>query len=156
MGKAWTNVWTYIGIVFLFFLFFNLVVGFGGFLQDQHNAGRLNLSIDQQEYILIIQGIDMYNLNATNVDVADPISYQFNASAGTPKDFAIEFLFAQEKSITMRERLQLIYSIPTITLDILKIPRTEFTWLINSIFWFFFAGIFVATIYFVRAVVTRD
>lgn len=154
MGKSFMNVWTYLGIIFIFSIAIAIILNFASFLGQQHINGVIDLPVSQQEYILKLQNVNISNLNATDAEIEDPISYTYNSSSGTPKDFSIEFLFAQEKSLTIREKIQYVYSMPSIILYMLGLPVTEFQFLVNAILWLIATGIFIAIIFLIRAVVT--
>lgn len=148
MAKSFTNVWTYVGIVFIFSIFMLVLSQFGDFLTTQDAAGVIDLPVldDYNQYTL--------GLNATESEIEDPVSFKYNTTEGTPKDFAIPFLFSQDKSSGIRGKIQFIYSMPSSFIEILGLPAENFRSLINAIFWLFSIGIFIAMIYFIRAVVT--
>lgn len=147
MAKSFTNVWTYVGIIFIFSIFMLVLGNFGSFLTDQDTAGVIDIPVldDYQRYSL--------SLNATEAEVEDPVSYKYNTTEGTPKDFAIPFLFSQEKSSGIRGKIQYIYNIPSSFLSILGLPAENFRSYIDAIFWLIATGMFIAMIYFIRAVV---
>lgn len=148
MGKSFTNVWTYVGVIFIFSIFMLILGGYGSFLASQDEKGIIDLPVldDYNQYSL--------SLNATQAELEDPVSYKYNTTEGTPKDFAIPFLFSQEKSSGIRGKIQYIYSIPSSFLQILGLPAENFKAYIDAIFWLIATGIFIAMIYFIRAVLS--
>ena len=148
MGKSFTNVWTYVGIIFVFAIFMLILGKFGDFLTEQDANGVIDLPV--------LDGYDKYSLslNASESEVEDPISYKHNTSEGSIKDYAIPFLFSQEKSRDIRAKIQYIYNIPSSFLEIFGLPVENFKVFVDAIFWLIATGLFIAVIYFIRAVIT--
>jgi hypothetical protein len=148
MTKSFTNVWTYIGIIFIFSIFTMVLSQFGDFLTEQNTNGVIDLPIleNYSKYTL--------GLNASESEVEDPVAFKYNTTESTPKDYSIPFLFSQDKSSGIRGKIQFVYSIPSSFLEILGLPSENFSDLVNAIFWLFAIGMFIAMIYFIRAVVT--
>lgn len=147
MAKSLNNVWTYIGIIFIFSLFMIILSSFGNFLTEQHTSGIINLPIlkDYSQF--------NFELEAAQSEIQDPISYKYNTTEGTSKDDSIPFLFSQDKSSGLREKISYIYRIPSSLIEIFGIPDTSFfSKIIDAIFWLLSGGILISMVYFIRGI----
>ena len=152
MAKSFTNVWTYGVVIFIFALFMIILNNYGSFLQGQDEQGIIDLPV-LNDFNAKLNN-NSINLNATETEIEDPVSYKYNTTEGTPKDFSIPFLFSQEKSSGIRKKIQFVYTIPTSFIGIFVLPAEEFKSIIDLLFWLIAFAIFIAMIYFIRAVIT--
>lgn len=146
MVKSLNNIWTYIGIIFVFAIFMLILKTQGGFLTEQNANGVITLPIleNYSRYAL--------GLNASEDELTDPISYKFNTTEGTEKDYSIPFLFSQEKSTTLRGKVNDIYTIPSKFVAIFGLPTDNFAPLIDLVSWLLSIGMIIALVYFMRGV----
>jgi len=88
--------------------------------------------------------------NVTEKEVENTILSNRNRSGGTPKDYAIEFLFVTEKGYSVENMIKEVYSIPSTILFLFRLPVQNWKWIIDIIGWMLFFTIILALINYVR------
>jgi len=153
MAKSPTNVETYIFILFLFFV---LVGGLIYLANETLTNENSNLDNDSIEYIANLNGINISEYRQTQAQQETPISLDPEYSEGTPKDNAIEFLFAKQKSNNIEVTIKRIFSLPSfIIVDLFRFPANDFKWLLDIIGWLLGLTVFIAIVYFVRGILNK-
>jgi len=159
MAQKLTNVYTFLGILFLFAILVISLMYLGKELVDNDNA---NLDNDSITYIAGLVGVDDANLDTalsryttSTDDQEESILVSDNTSQGNPKDYALDFLFAKEKGFSIEITIKRIFSIPSfIIVDLLRFNLNDFSWLINIFGWFIGIVILIAIVYWARGVIT--
>jgi len=152
MGKSLKNIWTYIIIVFILGLSIFTIQNFARHMLTKDLNGEIELSEGAREYAAGVLGINTSVYKATKEELEDPIVYKFNSSAGNPKDYSMEFLFAQEKSKNPLGVAKKIYQYPSyIMFDVFALPDNQsLRHYSDALVWLFALGILIATIFFLR------
>lgn len=152
-AQAWTNLYTYLIIGFLFTLGVIAIQIVGNESASNSNSALDNDSI---EYILNLNDLNMSDYQATVDEIEDPILAVGNRSQGNPKDEALDFLLAKEKGSTLELAAKSIFSVPKVVLvDIFRFPLSNWQWVITLLNNLWRLLLIAATIYFVRGVIDR-
>lgn len=148
-----TNVYSYLIIMFIFFIGISAIVILGNELKDNENS---NLDNDSLVYIYSLNGINYSQYTADKEQIEKSILFNDNSSQGNPKDEGLEFLFVKEKGSTIEIIIKGIYSLPqTILSDIFRLPFGDWSWIIDILNWLWRLSILIAVIYFVRGIIEK-
>ena len=148
MARKFTNVETYLMILFLFALLAIGIARLGLDLLQNDNAAFDNDSI---EYIANLQGVDVSDYQATQQDVESPILITANQSQGNPKDFGLEFLLSKEKGFGIELVIKRIFSLPSfIIVDLLRFQLNDWKWVIDIVGWILTLLIIITLVNFAR------
>lgn len=147
---ATTNVWFFIGVLFIFSLFIGGIQQIGSSLLERDLSGQISLSNDSVTYATELLRINTSSYRATKEQLEDPITYNENESEGTPKDFSIQFFFAKERATGITGTIKNIYNLPSYILyTILQLPQTEFTFIVSTIIWLLGLAVTISIVYFI-------
>lgn len=152
-GQAWTNVYTYVIILFL------LAVGIGSLKilsSDAIQNSNANLDNDSIDYIFSLNNLNYSQYQADSADLENPILLTDNSSQGNPKDESIDFLYAKEKGSKIENVIKGIFTVPKIILiDVFRFNLGDWRWIITILNWLWSILITVALVYFIRAVLDK-
>lgn len=152
-AKSLNNVWTYIIILAFFAIFITIIIKGGEELLEKDLKGEIELDSASIQYIGNIKGVDLSNYSATKEQWQ---TSQVTDTAGTPKDYAMEFLFSKEKGSSIENTIKQIYSLPSTTVVIMfNQPEIRFKWFIDIIGWVLMIGIGIVIYYYIRAISQR-
>ena len=152
--KSNTNLYWYIVLLFIIVLFVAAIKQYTAaqLLNPEINA---TLSDEDTEYILQLQGIDISDFDTDKLEVEDnPAISITNETGSQPKDFALEFFYSRSTGSSIWSIASEVFSLPGFIIKLLNIPENSISWLIFILNWFWRICLFIATYYFVRAVVT--
>jgi hypothetical protein len=168
MGKSWTNVETWLGILFVFALLVGGLVAVGNDILLNPNS---NLDNDSIDYIASLQGVNATQFQASsNPNTPNIISqYQKNITSiqtsatqsgnntqGTSKDYSLEFFWAQDKSASFEAIIKTTFNIPSYILGTLfRLPVNNFSWILNILGWLMGLLILMSVIFFIRGIITQ-
>jgi hypothetical protein len=168
MGKSWTNVETWLGVLFIFAVLVGALVMVGNDILLNPNS---NLDNDSIDYIASLQGVNASQFQAsTNPNTPQVIvQYQSNISSiqssvtgnenntqGSPKDYSLEFFWAQDKSAGFEAIIKTIFNVPSYLLGTLfRLPIQSFSWILNILGWLMGLLITISVIFFIRGIITQ-
>jgi len=148
MAKKLTNVETYIGIVFIFFIIITALIYLGNEVKDNTNAKLDNNSI---VYIAKLKGtnatLELQKYNVDSGDVKESLIVSSNASQGNPKDQALEFLYSKEKSYDYEVIIKVIFQLPQTVIELFGFELNDWKWITNWLNWVFDLLIGLAILY---------
>lgn len=151
MAQKFTNVETYLIILFLFAIVVTAIIHLGNELLANDNS---ELDNDSISYITNLRGIDMSEFNVSKEEVEASISILGNESQGNPKDEALEFLYAKQKGFNIETKIKMIFSLPQfILIDLLRFSLNDWRWVIFIFNWLYRLLITIAIVYFIRGIV---
>jgi len=139
-GKL-TSTWSLVIIVFVFILFVSALGYMADIFTDKNVKGDINLTTDSLEYIIQIKNLtgdgntNISNYKPTEEELKDPVLFSTNESSGNLKDYAIEFYTTKEKGSSVRSKIQALFSIPSKTWALLRIPTGNLSWFIDIVGW---------------------
>lgn len=149
-AQAFTNVWTYVVILFIFFIGVAALRLAGDELLQNENA---NVDNDTIEYVYGLKGINYSEYQATGSDLEENIVLQGNSSQGNPKDEAIDFLYAKQKASGLEVTIKGIYDTPKIVIvDVFRLPLSQWSWVINIVGWLLVISLAIAFMYYLRGI----
>ena len=152
MTKKFTNVETYLIVIFLFLL---LIVGINQLGKEAILNENSNLDNDSLEYIANLNKINLSDYNINSQDIISSSVTGVNESQGTPKDYSIEFFFAKQKGLTFEVTIKAILSLPEVLLiDLLRFNLNDWIWAINLFNWLYRLLIILAIYYLIRGILT--
>ena len=148
MVKSFTNVETYLIILFIFAA---LVTGLVAVANEFISNDNANPDNDSLNYIANLNGINLSESQASKADIETPVLANANFSQGSPKDEALDFLFAKEKGFRIELTIKRIFGLPSfILIDLLRFQLNDWKWLIDIIGWVLSLVIILALIYLAR------
>lgn len=148
MTQKFTNVETFVAILFLFAILSWGILYLGNEVLTNSNS---NLDNDSIDYIANLNGIDLDEYRASASTIQKPILITDNASQGNPKDEALDFLFAKEKGYNIELQIKRIFGIPSfIIVDLLRFDVGNWQWIIDIVGWFLSLSIIIAIVFFIR------
>lgn len=151
-GKQMSNVWTYLIILFIFAILMFGIKQLGLELTQNPNQ---NLDNDSIEYIAELNEIDLSEYQVSSDLIESPILFTDNTSQGNPKDYSLEFQFAKERGLPIENTIKNIFSVPSVIVyQVLKMPRNNWSWIVDALNWFWRLAIIVALVYFARGIVS--
>lgn len=152
-AKLFTNVSTYVIILFLFLILVAGVRLLGNELLFNDNAALDNDSID---YIGNLQGINISKYQASKSDLEEPILTNLNYSQGNPKDESFDFQFTKEKGFKIEIIVKSIFSTPEVILfDLLRLNKGSWIWVIGFVNRLWRILLIIALVYFVRGLIDK-
>lgn len=152
MAKKFTNVETYLGIIFLFLILVFALQYLGAEVITNSNS---NLDNDSIDYIANLNGINTSRYSVDKDDIEDPVLIAGNGSQGNPKDESLDFLFAKEKGFKIELIIKGIFSLPQVILiDMLRFQLNDWVWIISLFNWLYRILIIIALVYFVRGILS--
>ena len=122
---------------------------------SQLSNPNANINTENQELINRVLNIDLSNYNSTASSTleSDGLSDRTNSTGSNQKDNALELFYAQSQGDKLMNWAKDIFTLPEfILVDLLGIPKTPITWIINLLNWFWNIGIIVAVYYFIRGI----
>lgn len=147
-AKSLNNAWTYVVILFLFVLVTIIIQESGKELLAKDLRGEITLSNSSIEYIGRVNAIDLSGYQANKEDWQES---QVTNSSGTPKDYAMEFLFSREKGADIESPIKRIYNIPgMIIVTLFNQPVERFSWITALFGWILVIAIGLVVYYFIR------
>jgi len=153
MAQKFTNIETYLVILFLFAILAGGIVYLGNELILNDNADLDNDSIN---YIANLQGINISEYKATQADLESTILINDNSSQGNPKDQSLDFLFAKEKGFDIELTIKRIFGLPSfILVDLFRFQLNDWKWIIDIIGWLLSITIVVALVYYARGIIRQ-
>jgi len=148
LPKTLDNLSTYIIILFLVGMLIAGVKFLGVELINNDNSILDNNSID---YIADINGVNLSYYDTSREDIDRPIYIKGNTTQGNPKDYSLEFQFAKEEGLSIENKIKAIYNTPDLLLfKILKLPRSDWDWIVNIVIWLFAISLTISLILFAR------
>lgn len=151
-GKQMSNIWTYLILLLLFGVLMTGIVQLGNDLVLNENA---NLDNDSIEYIAEVQGIDLSEFDVTSQEIESAILFTDNTSQGNPKDYSLEFQFARERGLPIENTAKQIFSVPSVIIyQVLRLPKNNWSWIVDVLNWFWRLAIIVALVYFARGILS--
>jgi len=153
MAQKFTNVETYLIVIFLFLILVTGLIYLGNEVITNDSSSLDNDSIS---YIGNLQGINVSDYQASRSDIEDPILINANASQGNPKDYGLDFLFAKEKGFQIEIVIKAIFSLPQVILiDLLRFDLNDWQWIISLFNWLYRLLVVIALVYFVRGIIRQ-
>lgn len=153
MVKSFTNVETYLGILFIFAILVTALIFLGNEILSNENS---NLDNDSIEYILQLNGANVSDYATDIDDLENPILSNANYSQGSPKDEALDFLFTKEKGFKIEVIVKRIFNIPSfVIVDLFRLPLNNWKWLLDIIGWLLGLTVTITMIYFVRGLINK-
>jgi len=148
--KEFTNVWTYVVIIFIYVVFIGAIRGFA---EHQLNNSDSNLDAESLEYIYTILDIDISNYEVTASELENnELDDSTNATGSSAKDNSLEFFYGKSQAEKTQDYIKDIFSLPSFIAKLLKIPIKPISLFIGLLDWFWRIGIIIAGYYFIRGV----
>lgn len=155
MSKSATDMWTILGILFIFGFSMFIILDFSTILSNKDAEGDLDLTNDTLLYIAAINLNPNFNLTdyqSNKAEQEDPVVFKTNSSEGNPKDFAIEYLEGKERASGYTNTLKRLYDMPTTILLLIGFPESDFKNAISGVFWLLGFVIALSLYWFFRGV----
>jgi len=148
--KSNTNVYWYILLAFIVVIFVGAMQTYSG---EMLSNPDINMSDEDLEYNLKIQGIDIsdYEVTQTNIENNDAITSS-NETGSTAKDNALEFFYSRSIASKIGIFVKGVYSFPSFIVTLLNIPENSIAWFITTLNWFWRTLIILAIYYLIRGI----
>ena len=148
--KSNTNVYWYILLAFILILF---VAGMQTYSAAMLSNPDINMSDEDIEYNLRIQGIDISDYETTESEIENNPAYDISNDTGsTAKDNAIEFFYSRSTASKIGVVAKGIFSFPGYVITLLGIPESSVSWIVNILNWFWRILLILAIYYLIRGI----